>query len=77
MERQRSLGASVEWLDGPEIAGRFPAYRSSTMVGGTLGPDDGSVDPSAMLRGYRAKAAALGASFMHAKVVGLEVEVAG
>jgi glycine/D-amino acid oxidase-like deaminating enzyme len=74
MERQQSLGASVEWLDEPEIAGRFPAFRSSTMVGGTLGPEDGSVDPSAMLRGYRAKAAALGASFVHAQVVGLEVD---
>ncbi len=68
---QKSLGCDVEWLDIAEIGARFPGYRSETMVGGTLGMQDGSVDPGAMLRGYRAKAIELGAIPIQGEVVEL------
>ena len=74
MELQRALGCEVEWLDIAEIEQRFPGYGSETMVGGTLGPRDGSVDPSAVLHGYRAKAAELGAEFIQAEVTELLTE---
>jgi FAD-dependent oxidoreductase domain-containing protein 1 len=64
LERQVALGAEVEWLDGPEIARRWAPYRSE-VVGGTFGPRDGSVDPSAVVSGYRQAAARAGVEFVH------------
>lgn len=71
MERQRRLGARVEWLDGDEIADRYPPLASDRFVGGTLGPDDGSVDPGAVVAGYRRKAESMGARFVEADVESL------
>lgn len=71
---QRGLGCDVDWLDIIEIYARFPALRSDTMVGGTLGPRDGSVDPGAMLRGYRAKSLELGAIGVDGQVAELLVD---
>jgi glycine/D-amino acid oxidase-like deaminating enzyme len=80
LERQRALGGDVAWLDAGEIAAAFPAYASTGLVGGTLGPRDGSVDPNAVLRGYRAKSIELGAEFVAAEAAALLAhgdEVAG
>lgn len=71
MQRQLELGCSVEWLAAPAVARRYPALAGVGYVGGTLGPVDGSVDPSAVLHGYRRKAAALGATFLHAEATSL------
>jgi glycine/D-amino acid oxidase-like deaminating enzyme len=68
---QRSLGCDVEWLEAPEIEARFPAVKLDGIVGGTLGSNDGSVDPGAVLRGYRAKAIELGARYVEDEVMGL------
>lgn len=68
---QQSLGCAVEWLDRKQIAERFPAFGSVTVVGGCFGPDDGSVDPGAVLRGYRNKAVDLGAEYVGDEVVAL------
>lgn len=68
MEAQQALGCDVEWLDADVIADRFPPYAGAGAVGGTFGPQDGSVDPSAVLQGYRRKAAALGARFLEIEV---------
>jgi glycine/D-amino acid oxidase-like deaminating enzyme len=70
---QRSLGCAVEWLDAAAIAAEFPAFRTEGLVGGTLGRGDGRVDPGAMLRGYRLKAIELGATFVAAEVLGIDV----
>ncbi len=71
LDVQERLGCDVEWLDIAEIGAKFPGYRTGTMVGGTLGMQDGSVDPGAMLRGYRAKAIELGAVPIQGEVVEL------
>ena len=71
LDVQQRLGCDVEWLDASEVAARFPAYASVGLAGGTFGPGDGAVDPSAVLRGYRAKAMALGAAFVADEVVAL------
>ncbi|MBA3361130.1 MAG: NAD(P)/FAD-dependent oxidoreductase [Acidimicrobiia bacterium] len=71
LERQHALGCDVEWLDAAEIAARFPGYAGSGYVGGTLGPLDGSVDPSAVLQGYVRRAAADGAEFIEKEVTAL------
>jgi glycine/D-amino acid oxidase-like deaminating enzyme len=59
---QRRLGCDSVWLDMDEIANRFPALASEHLVGGTLGPSDGSVDPTAVVEGYRRKSVEAGAT---------------
>lgn len=67
---QRSLGCEVEWLDATEISRRFPAYAGPGYAGGTLGPLDGSVDPGAVLQGYRRKSASLGVEYLTGEAIG-------
>ena len=71
LELQRSLGCRVEWLDTHEISRLGDAYTTRGVVGGTLGHDDGSVDPTALLHGYRAKAVELGVSYVEGSVADL------
>ena len=71
---QRSFGCEVEWLDSDEVAARFPPYRSEGLAGGTFGARDGAVDPTAVLRGFRAKAIELGVHFVEARVDRLLVD---
>ena len=71
MRLQQALGGNVCWLDAGEIAAAYPPFSSERLVGGTFGPRDGSVDPNAVLRGYRAKVIDLGAEFIHGDVVSL------
>ncbi len=68
MTLQQTLGCRVSWLDHDEVTSRYPAFRSPLLVGGTLGEDDGSVDPSAVLHGYRRKIGAMGAHFVETRV---------
>lgn len=71
LELQRRLGYDVAWLDAAAIAESYPAYAMEGLVGGTLGRRDGSVDPSAVLHGYRAKSAELGAEYVRDVVTGI------
>ena len=70
---QQGLGCDSEWLDMDVISGRYPALSSESLVGGTFGPDDGSVDPHAVVEGYRRKALATGATADDAEVQSLEL----
>ena len=72
LELQRSLGCNVEWLDMETIRQRYPVLDSDRFVGGTFGPDDGAVDPTAVTTGYRRAAEARGARFVQAEVEALE-----
>lgn len=74
LDRQVALGCDVHWLEMAEIARRFPPLATDRFVGGTFGPDDGSVDPSAIVTGYRRKAESRGAVFETAEVVGLDID---
>lgn len=74
MAIQQRLGGEVEWLDADEIVARWPAYAAEGMVGGTFGPRDGSVDPNALLHGYRRKAMSQGAEFVTAEVASLRTD---
>jgi len=73
LDLQRGFGCEVEWLEMDEVAARYPALSSDLLAGGTLGRRDGSVDPSAVLRGYRAKAIELGAEYIRDEVRSLVV----
>lgn len=58
---QQRLGCDSEWLEMDEIVERHPVLASDALVGGTFGPSDGSVDPAAVVEGYRRKALSMGA----------------
>jgi len=68
LEAQNRLGESVEWLSPEQIEAAYPPYAGTTYVAGTLGRRDGSVDPAAVLEGYRRKAASLGAEYIQGEV---------
>jgi glycine/D-amino acid oxidase-like deaminating enzyme len=68
MRRQLELGCSVAWLDRDEVGERFAGYDGRGFVGGTLGLEDGSVDPSAVLQGYVRRSRADGVVYSHAEV---------
>ena len=71
IETQRQLGCDVSWLASDEILVRFPGLRLEGIVGGSFAQVDGSVDPSAVLRGFRNKAAELGTRYLDDEVVEL------
>jgi len=73
IETQRALGCDVEWLDRSEITRRWPIYAGEHHAGGAFGPRDGSVDPTAVVMGYRRKAIELGAEFVEGTVAELVV----
>jgi glycine/D-amino acid oxidase-like deaminating enzyme len=75
MKLQQSLGCQVGWLSAAEVRAAYPAYQIEGCVGGTLGREDGSVDPHAVLMGYKDKAVALGAHYITAEVVQLLTDV--
>lgn len=68
---QQRLGCNSEWLEIDEIVRRHRALASDDLIGGTFGPDDGSVDPHAVVEGYRRKAVAEGATIVRAEVEAL------
>ena len=68
---QQSLGCRVNWLTPQEISRRFPLLDPTGCVGGTFGPDDGTMDPNAVLLGYKKKAISLGAHFIEGQVTEL------
>jgi len=65
---QQSLNCEVTWLEPAEIKARFPLYDESKFVGGTFGRRDGTMDPQAILMGFKRKAVDLGATYIHAEV---------
>ncbi len=66
---QQSLGCDVQWLSPAEVRNYFPLYNLKDCVAGTFGPQDGTMDPLAVLIGYQKKAIALGAKFIQAEVL--------
>jgi len=71
MELQQTLGCEVEWMEASEVSARWPVFDGPGYLGGTFGPLDGSIDPNAVLRGYRQQALAMGVEFIEGEVVEL------
>jgi glycine/D-amino acid oxidase-like deaminating enzyme len=63
---QKRLGCQVEWLTPEDVQRRYPLYNALSCAGGTFGRQDGTMDPHAVLMGYKNKAIALGAQFIQA-----------
>ena len=71
LERQRRLGAHVRRMERDDIRRMAPDLRLDDIRFGVFGPDDGYGEPREVLAGFRAAAAAAGARYMTAEVVGL------
>jgi sarcosine oxidase subunit beta len=57
---QRSLGVTVDLLDGDEARRRAPYVEGSDLVGGTFGARDGFIDPGALAGFFLREAARAG-----------------
>ncbi|MGA7281090.1 MAG: FAD-binding oxidoreductase [Acidimicrobiia bacterium] len=68
---QQRLGCDAVWLDMAAIGARHPALASDHLIGGTFGPRDGSVDPNAVVEGYRRMAISRGAHSVNGTVESL------
>jgi glycine/D-amino acid oxidase-like deaminating enzyme len=64
---QKSLGCDVRWLEPEEVRHLFPIYNLKDCIAGAFGPQDGTMSPMVVLDGYRRKAIALGAQYVHAE----------
>lgn len=70
---QQRLGCDSEWLEMSTIVDRWPALASADLAGGTFGPRDGAVDPTAVVEGYRRMAMRAGANSVESDVDSLVV----
>ena len=69
MAMQKELGCNVEWWPRDKIEKRMAQCNLNGYVGATYGPDDGTMDPYAVLMGYKTKARSLGAKYLQDEVV--------
>jgi glycine/D-amino acid oxidase-like deaminating enzyme len=65
---QTSLGGAVYWLTPEDVQREYPLYNLKDCVAGTLGVQDGTMSPLAVLIAYKKKVVSLGATFIHAEV---------
>lgn len=65
---QKSLGCEVQWLNPEDIKNRYPIYNLKDCAAGTLGTQDGTMSPMAVLTAYRKKAIEMGAIYIEAQV---------
>jgi sarcosine oxidase len=71
---QRDLGAAVALLGPAELAARFPWLNLDGVAGAGHGlENEGWIDPSALLHGFRRKARALGVAYLADAVVSVEL----
>jgi glycine/D-amino acid oxidase-like deaminating enzyme len=71
MALQKRLGCRVEWWSREKIKKRMGQCNLNDYVGATYGPDDGTMDPYAVLMGFRNKAKSLGARYLADEVVAI------
>jgi sarcosine oxidase subunit beta len=72
---QNSLGVQTEWLTGDDLRLRLPFMRLDDIIGGTINPQDGLVDPNGVVMGYISAAQRLGIkTFNNTPVIGIFIE---
>jgi FAD-dependent oxidoreductase domain-containing protein 1 len=71
---QRKFGVEVEMFDRDALKRRYPSLHVDDLGAATLSPQDGWLDPNAVLQGLRKKARSLGATYLDDRVVSLETE---
>jgi len=73
-EVQQANGVRVEWLEPRNLKARFPSMNVDDLGAGVLSPDDGWLDPYAVLQGLRRKTRSLGVEFVNDEAVALDVD---
>lgn len=68
-ELQTSLGGLVYWLTPEDVRREYPLYNIKDCAAGTLGVQDGTMSPMAVLDGYRKKSVSMGAKYIQAEVI--------
>jgi FAD-dependent oxidoreductase domain-containing protein 1 len=68
-ELQRSFDCDVLLLDRAGLRERFPAYNTADVLCAAYSPHDGWIDPYTAVRALVRKVRALGADYLHARVV--------
>lgn len=71
-EIQLEHGCDVVFLDPDGLEARWPSMVVDDLGGGVHSPADAWLDPHSVLRSFRAKAIALGATFVADEVVGMD-----
>jgi sarcosine oxidase len=75
---QWAEGATVALLEPHEIAARFPWLNTEGIAAAGFGhANEGWIDPSALMQGFRRKARALGVEYLSDEVVSVEVAGTG
>ncbi len=75
---QWAEGATVSLLEPGEIAARFPWLNTEGIAAAGFGhANEGWIDPSGLMHGFRRKARALGVEYRHDEVVSIEVSGTG
>ncbi len=68
-ELQTSLGGLVYWLTPDDVRREYPLYNLKDCAAGTLGVQDGTMSPMAVLDGYRKKSDSMGAKYIQAEAI--------
>lgn len=71
LDTQRTLGCRVDWLEPDELKHRFPSMNVADLGAAVFSPDDGWLDPHAVLMGLKNTARSMGARFLADEVTGL------
>jgi FAD-dependent oxidoreductase domain-containing protein 1 len=70
-DTELEMGCNVVWLTPDEIKHKFPSMYVGDLGAAVHSPDDGWLDPYAVLMGFRKKAQSLGAVFVAEDVTGM------
>lgn len=68
-ELQTSLGGLVYWLTPGDVQREYPLYNLKDCAAGTLGVQDGTMSPMAVLDGYRKKSVSMGAKYIRTEAI--------
>ncbi len=70
-ERQTKLGVNLRWYDAAGLKARFPSMNVDDLAAGVESPDDGWLDPYAVLMGLRKKVQSLNVDLVTGEVVAI------
>lgn len=74
LAEQQASGALVGRVEPDVVAAKVPGVRVDDVAFGVFAPEDGSLDPRAVLQGLRLLATDAGVTFLNGEVIGLRVD---
>lgn len=70
---QAAQEVPVELLDRPRLSDRFPSIGTDDVTLACYSPEDGWIDPTSALQGFRRKAKSLGTTYIESRVTALDI----